>query len=509
MKLVQLLMILPIILAVSCSDKKEKTLNVAVSSLPETFDPLIRNEYFTNLTTRSFFDPLIETADTGYSPVLADGWVNLSANSIQFRLKDNVVFHNGDLLTTKDISASLERATKHPKSLLLSEPASDKFSLTVIDDLSFQIHYTCTTDVLMKYLTFVDIFSASVLTQFSDTELEKNPVGTGEYLLDSYNDKLVTLKRFEKYWGKKPEIKNINIIKIPTKDEQIRKALSGEVDFLLDVPLNSINHITSSNKLNIINRAGNSVLYMMLDAKRENTPYIDKTPNPLLNKNVRKAIWHAIDIETFVTRNLGDAAQVITQPSIPDNKGYNHLFPKPEFSVQYAKYLLREAGYENGFSMTIDCIKEKYPLDQEIGLFITTSLEEIGISAEIRYLPSDEFYNKIIKKDASVYVTGYRLYDYNNFTAIYGLYNADEKKGILNRFNNYDKQLQDFFVAHPELELLGDENIDTVINLSALATSTYFVIPLYAPYDIFALSNQFTWSPSTKNILFSEFKIRK
>ena len=243
----------------------------------------------------------------------------------------------------------------------------------------------------------------------------------------------------------------------------------------------------------------------MFDAKRAITPYVKTAKNPFLDKRVREAFWYAVDMDRFVKSRLYGNGQQIALPFLPNLRGYNPSLPIPKYDIERSKRLLREAGYPNGFSMRLDCISGKYPGDSELGDFLKTSLESVGINAEVNFAQSDTFYDTIQKQNSSAYVTGYSYNGRNPASIFTSLFSTDPVEGRQNRFKN---ELPDVVQAAENLERKGYESIESDSILAKVTMRIYdtkFIIPLYVPDQVYGISNHVRWNSKDARLFFRDF----
>ena len=490
--------------------KKNKpfTLKTAVSSFPETYDPITRSEFYTDLVNYNLFETLIkQTESNEYEPLLAKGWVNTNDSTLIISVRDNIYFHNGKHLDIEDIKASIKRGLFSKESIYRHLFNCSRFEITKIKDFQYEIESDLTEQEVMDVLSLLPIYNSNIIKQFNNTELKTNPVGTGKYYIHDKSDSLIVLKRFEDHWSQKPEIEQVMISKIQSTGKQTDLLLHNKLDFILSPPLDRINDIKSNVSTYIKENTGKVVMYMMLDAQRKQTPSIPLKKNPLLKKEVRKALWHSVNIDKFIREKLNNKALKISQPFIPIHKGYNKNIEGLSYDPQKAKELLEKAGYPNGFSLRLDCIKSKYMGDKLIGKYVEESFEDIGIDTEIVYNTSETFYNKIDRQNSSIYITGYTSYANNIYAGIWGLY--DSKKGNLNRFRNHYEPIQKFIETRTELKMNPGKHSELLIEATNIVKDTYYVIPLYAPKDLYALNTKYEWRPQKKQLIyFSDFYLK-
>ncbi len=218
---------------------------------------------------------------------------------------------------------------------------------------------------------------------------------------------------------------------------------------------------------------------------------------------MREALFYSINLDEFISNEFCGSACRSPLPLLPTLEGFDSSLSIYEYNPEKAKQLLKEANIELPLKIEIDCIKEKFPADTEIGLFIKDQLKEIGIEVKLNFRNSKDFYSKINKKNSSAYITGYSYLNYDFITPANLLYS---KNGLLNRFNNEIDSLSILFASFQD-DL--DEKVKNEISkkISKKLYNSNYIIPLYIPDYIVAINKKIRWD--SKSILFKEINYRK
>lgn len=309
--------------------------------------------------------------DGGLQPLLATSWKLTDDPSVwSFSIRPGVTFHDGAVLTADDVVFSLQRArapTSGMKGLLTT--VSD---VVKVDDHTVHIHTKGPDPLLPGSLTSVQVLSADwarkhgvELPQDLSANEEKYTTlhtnGTGPYFLVSREPNVRSvLRRHEGYWGKDiypVQVSEIEMTPIKSAATRIAALLSGQVDFVQDVPPQDIERLRSSGKLEVRTRPQNRTAFLGLNVgAAELTSSNVKGKNPLADKRVRHALNVAIDrqaIQRVVLRGQSTPTGTIAPPFV---YGYDKDYAKPPVAdTAAAKKLLAEAGYPDGFSVTLDC----------------------------------------------------------------------------------------------------------------------------------------------------------
>jgi peptide/nickel transport system substrate-binding protein len=132
-----------------------------------------------------------------------------------------------------------------------------------------------------------------------------------------------------------------------------------------------------------------------------------KGKNPFKDKRVRQAVYQAIDIDAIRAKTMRGSALPtggITPSTLPSTPEIEKRLP---YDPVAAKRLLTEAGYPNGFELTIDCPNNRYINDEEICLATAAMLARIGITAKVNAQPRTTYFPKLEKHDTSMYMLGW------------------------------------------------------------------------------------------------------
>lgn len=378
-----------------------RTLKWSRSGDSLTLDPHAQNEGPTSTLAHQIYEPLATRAVDGkLVPALATSWQILPNDPLvwEFKIRQGVKFHDGSPLTVDDVVFSLNR---------VREPTSDFKGLwtsvdtvTKIDEATVHVKTKGPNPLLVQNVTNTFIMSkawaeknnAAKPQDFKNKEESfavRNANGTGAYMLVSREPDVKTvMKRNDAYWGKGQVPMDVTeIIYTPVKADATRVAamLSGEVDFVQDVPVQDIERLKSDNKLKLNIGPENRTIFFGMnvgdaDLKSDNV----EGKNPLADKRVRQAMNMAINreaIQRIVMRGQSVPAGAIVPPFV---NGYTkEIDAYPKVDVAKAKSLLAEAGYPNGFSITLHCPNDRYINDEGICQAAVGMLGQIGIKINL------------------------------------------------------------------------------------------------------------------------------
>jgi peptide/nickel transport system substrate-binding protein len=369
-----------------------------------TLDPHAQNEGPTHALNHQIYEPLLIRDYQGKPlPALAESWAITSDPSVwEFKLRKGVTFHDGAPFTADDVIFSLDRArlpTSDMKALL--QPIE---SMAKVDDHTLQIKTKGANPIFPANLSDLFIMNKAWAAKNNAMKPQdfkvgeasfaaRNTNGTGPFMLVTREPEVRTvMKRNDAYWGLRPgpgqvplEVTELNYVPIKTDAGRVAALLSGEVDFVQDVPVQDIPKLAADGKLRLNVGQENRSIFIGLNVGRDELKSSDvKGRNPLAEKKVRLAISMAINratIQKSVMRGQSLPTGIIAPPGV---NGYSKdLDVIPLVDVAKAKSLVAEAGFLNGFSLTMHCPNDRYVNDEAICQAIVSQLAPTGIKVNL------------------------------------------------------------------------------------------------------------------------------
>ncbi|WP_430398805.1 ABC transporter substrate-binding protein [Ferrovibrio sp.] len=430
-----------------------KTLRWASQGDYLTFDPHSQNEGLTRTGSFQVYEGLLGySADLKFVPALATSWKALDATTWEFKLRQGVKFHGGESFTADDVVFSVKRA-QHANSDFKTYIASVK-DVKKVDDFTVHVITDGANPILPNQIANIFILSKSwaekhnVLNPQSykdkeETYAVRNANGTGPFSLKlrEQDVRTVTAKN-PTWWGLKDAPHNIDEIvytPVTTAATRVAALLSGQLDFVLDVPVQDVERVRRTSGIQVKKTNEIRSIFLGLDVGSPELKYADvKGKNPLADKRVRQALYHAIDMEAIRTKVMrGDAvvAGMITSPGV---HGYDAAIDKRlPYDVAKAKKLLADAGYPNGFGITLDCSNDRYVNDEAICQAVVGMLAQAGIKVDLAARSKTLHFPKLQKKDSSFFLLGWGVPTFDShYVFSYLVQTPDGKNGSWN-FTNY------------------------------------------------------------------------
>jgi len=390
----------------------------------QTTDPHSQNENLTNNINSLIYEYLVtRDKQLGIIPALAESWTQVNPTTWRFLLRPGVKFHDGTPFTADDVVFSFERAKADSSQLRAYANATGK--ATKIDDLTVEFVTPGPNPTMLEHVITINIMSKAWCeknratkpqnyTQKEEMITAKQANGTGPYMLVAREPDVKTvLKKNPNWWGIKAGYFEGNVddvIYTPIVSDATRVAalISGEVDLVNDPPPQDVPRLAQTPNIKVLEGVENRIVFIGMDQKRDELLYSNvKGKNPFKDKRVRQALYQAIDI---------DAIQKSTMRGLSKPSGA--LLPNPKMSTPEiekrlpfdrvtAKKLLADAGYPNGFEVTLDCPNNRYVNDEKICQALAAMWAQIGVTVKVNAMPRANYFPKLEKTDTSMYMLGW------------------------------------------------------------------------------------------------------
>jgi len=393
-------------------------LKLAMSSAPTSMDPQFYNLYANNNVAQHIFDTVVSRdADSHIIPGLAESWRLVNDLTWEFKIRKGVKFHDGSELTTEDIVWSLDR----PATIQNSPGKFDVYTKAivhkkVIDRYTIQLITDQPYPLMLSDLTAISIVQKKATQGLTSEDFAhgKGMIGTGPFKFVSYaRDDRVELVRNNDYWGPRPAWEKVTLRFIPNPATRLAALLSGDVQAIENVPTPDLPKVRNDPRLSFFSKISHRVIYLYFDAKRDKSPYVttrdgqSMDKNPLKDARVRLAISMAINrqgIKDHLMEGLSEPTNNLVPPTL---FGYNPNLKTVKYDPEGAKKLLAEAGYPNGFGVTLHTPNNRYVNDEQIAETIAQNLTRIGLVTKVEGMPMATYAPKGIKHEWSFGLSGW------------------------------------------------------------------------------------------------------
>ena len=390
------------------------TLRIASAFDPQTMDPhAVALLYHTRVSTQVYESLVNRDSQFRLEPSLALSWQAVGATAWRFKLRPGVVFHDGTPFTADDVVFSIERAlgpTSQRSFQLKGVKAARK-----LDELTVEFVLEAPDAVLPEKLQGVAIMSrswalankverAQDFNGKQETFAVRNANGTGPFRLERFEpDVRTVLKRNPRWWGwgdkRSGNVDEVTLVAIRSDATRLAALVSGEIDLVLDPPYQDIERLQREPAIKLMQTTDLGQQYLAFDQARDTLEGSDakldgKPSNPFKDLRVRRAVYHAINVPLItqkVLRGQGVPTGAFLSPQVEGAPA--ELDKRLPFDPARAKALLAEAGYPNGFSVTLDCVN--VPWREAVCQAMTAMLTQVGIRATLRSSPTNQFFPKL------------------------------------------------------------------------------------------------------------------
>ncbi len=387
-----------------------------------TMDPHSQNEGLTNAINGQVYEKLVKRdRQLNIVPALATAWQQTGPLNWRFKLRVGVTFHDGTPLTVDDVVFSVQRAQLPTANIAVYALALG--TPVAVDKETVEFRLAKVNPVFLQNLDAVFIMSKAWCERYKVTKpldfknreesyAGFNANGTGPYQLVSRQPGIkTTFKRYANWWGRfEGNVQDVVYTPIANDATRLAALVSGEIDFVLDPAPRDVARLRHTAGVKIIDGPENRVIFIGMDQHRDELLYGSvKGKNPFKDLRVRQALYHAVDIETLRTK-LMNGQSVPTGALTPSPLGgYNdaQLEARLPFDLVKARALMAQAGYADGFEVTLDCPNNRYVNDEEICLALAAMWAQLKVKVKVNAMPRTLYFPKLEKFDTSLYLLGW------------------------------------------------------------------------------------------------------
>ena len=389
------------------------TLRIASAFDPQTMDPHSLVLLYHTRIAFSIYEGLVGH-DEQYrlAPALATDWKQLDPLTWRFHLRPDVRFHDGASFSADDAVFSIERALAEPSQrafLLKGVKAARK-----VDPLTLDLALSEPDAVLPEKLVLVAMMNkawcvahgvehAQDFNARQETYAVRHANGTGPYRLEVYEpDTRTVLKAHAQWWGRDDKrngnVDQASFLTIRSDATQLAALHSDEVDLVLDPPYQDVDNLRQDPSLAISQIGDLGTQYLAFDLLHDALPGVAPGPdgprNPFKDLRVRRAVYHAINVDLIiqkVLRGLGTPTGALLPPAVEGNPP--ELQTRLRYDPVLARNLLAQAGYPDGFDVTLECVN--VPYREHVCQAAAAMLTQVGIRTHLHTQPGTQFFSLI------------------------------------------------------------------------------------------------------------------
>ena len=458
-----------------------------------TVDPHGSTETNTLGTILNIYESLVRRGpNLTIEPGLAESWELVSPTRWRFHLR-TTNFQDGTKFTADDVVFSVRRARESTsearpavRTIATAEAvAPDTIELTTTVPDPILLSELCNFFIMSRaWAEAHGSSSAYSPTRNAGTEnwATRHANGTGPYILDAYETGVrVALKRNPAWWD--PQGGNVDtasILTIGNDATRIAALLSGSIDVIIPVPEQAAGAMTQRG-LQVLRGRRLAVMFLGMDMARPKLLYADGTDrNPFADVRVRRAVALAIDDvalrEVVVRGAVLPAGSMIPEGVEGFAPGMDRHTPA---DPARARDLMREAGYPDGFGVTLDCTSDQYPNDEAVCTALAPMLARIGIRVSPRVESRVRFFPRITGKDTSLYLMAWYAPTFDAHHILWNLLHSPTNEDGVWNAAGYADPAMDQLIDGIASEMDGSRRRDMIARANQRAADAAVYVPLY------------------------------
>jgi peptide/nickel transport system substrate-binding protein len=482
-------------------------LHVALQTDATSMDPHVAPTFTSSALHQHVFDTLVAMdPKLNVVPDLATAWRATSDTAWEFTLRPGVTFHDGKPLTAEDVAFSLARINAVRHGAGTYAPYARAISgVAVLAPDRIRLETATPYPQLLLDVARLRVVSATAAADAStgDFNSGRAAIGTGPFRLTRWTPGgKLELTRNPTYWGPAPAWDNVTFRPISNDAARLAALLSGTVDLIDKVPMTDVSRLRGDARVTLFVHDGNRTMFLVPDTARETTPFafdregrpLDR--NPLRDLRVRQAISLSINRAALTERAMDGLATPANQAAPEGMFGYAGRIPPAAFDPAAARRLLAEAGYPNGFRLTLHCSNGRYVNDRQTCLQAAQMLSRIGIETSAEAEPQSVFMTRMTAFNATLLLNGWGSYGDNLIVLRQALHSVDASRG----YGGFNRGRY----ANPEVDRLIETAAQTIddgrraaLQAEAMerAMADLGVVPLYTASWIWATRRGLAFTP--------------
>lgn len=351
-------------------------------------------------------------------PGLAESWRVVDDRTWEFRLRRGVTCHDGTPLDAADVAATLRRLpTVTGSDQLTVSKMRPVTEIQVVDPHTIRFvtrePYPGLLVALPEFHVVCDSVPESATTE--DFNAGRAAIGSGPYRHVSWErGARWDLRRNDAWWGERPDFARVTIREIPSDAPRMAALEAGDVDVADYVPPLHATRLAANPRVEVFREPSSRTIFFQFEAIRDVTPFAtDRATgqplpsNPFRDPRVRRAMALAINADAIVARTMEGLAVRVAQ-GVPEGfpGGAPGVAPT-RADPDAARRLLAEAGYPNGFRLTLHCPNNRYVNDGAICQAAAQMLARVGVDTSVEAMPTNIYFPRLTRREFSAYLLGW------------------------------------------------------------------------------------------------------
>lgn len=492
-------------------------LTIGLGSEPSSTDPHYHALAPNNQLARHIFESVTDMDAAGrLVPLLAESWTVVEPTVWEFKLRPDVRWSDGKPFTAQDVIYSVCRIPN-----VKDSPSSFAIYTKAIAGLEAPDPHTLRIRTDTPYPQMPADLSGWYVIQAPDDAQDmafkrdgcdyagqwpstedfnngKLAIGTGPYKLEQFTkgDRVVLVRNAD-YWGDAPHWERVIRRPLTNAGARVAALLSGDVDAIDNPPIQDLPRLEGDANVEVVKGLSNRVIYLALNQTAEGAGLQVDGKNPLQDRRVREALSMAINRAAIVDRIMGGVAEPAAQLLPEQFFGSNPDLKPTAYDPDAAKQLLTEAGYPDGFALTLGTPNDRYINDAQVAQAVAQFWTRLGVRTDVSAATATVFFANRNKFAYPVYLAGWGASTNEMSSPLRSLVATRvpaEGMGTTN-FSGYSNPQMDETLKKALATVDDNERNQLLQEASQLVIEDFGILPLHYEVTPWAMRKGLTYAP--------------
>ena len=455
---------------------------------PASLDPDAAGEEYSISILSNLYETLVDLDHAlAVQPGLAASWFMRDDLTWVFVLREGVRLHDGRPLGAADVARSLERSRTGPDSRRQGE-------LTAVASVETEGEQNVVVRTKFAFAALPNRL-ATVPISVPAAPPGAHPLGTGPYQVARWTPKGdTTLQAWSGYRSGEPRVRELTFRAVAKAEDRVALLREGEAHLMVDVPVESLSELRAAGR-RTLSQKGLRVISLVMDSGRESNPEVSTSRNPFRDVRVRRSLAMGLDRAALVVGPLGGDADVVDQIVPPSVFGFHRDLPHLPFDRTEARRLLAEAGYADGFTVSLDFMPARYRAIEGVVGSLITQAAQLGIRITPRPLDATDFFARTGRRESALYLLGWMSTSGDaNATYDFLIHSRGGGYGTQNA-GGYASRETDRLIEEASRCLDPHERLSILQGVAERIRADMPLVPLYRQTDLYGLFADLEFEP--------------